>query len=82
MRLTGQAESSSSSLDVGNERNRTGAAIVSPALTTVRQPLAKMGRTAVSLLIRLLERQRFETLHVELATRLVIRDSTAPPRAV
>jgi len=32
-----------------------------------------MGRTGVSLLNRLLERQRFETLHVELATRLVVR---------
>src|SRR6266567_8454423 len=57
------------------------ATIVVPTLTTVRQPLAEMGRTAVSLLIRLLERQRFETLHVELATRLVVRDSTAPPRS-
>jgi LacI family transcriptional regulator len=57
------------------------ATIVSPALTTVRQPLAEMGRTAVSLLIRLLERHRFETLHLELATRLVVRESTAPPRA-
>jgi LacI family transcriptional regulator len=56
------------------------ATIVTPALTTVRQPLAEMGRTAVSLLNRLLERQHFETLHVELATRLVVRDSTAPPR--
>jgi LacI family transcriptional regulator len=56
-----------------------GATIVTPALTTVRQPLAEMGRTAVSLLNRLLERQRFETLHTELGTRLVIRDSTAPP---
>jgi LacI family transcriptional regulator len=55
------------------------ATIVTPALTTVRQPLAEMGRTAVSLLMRLLERQRFETLHVELATRLVVRDSTGPP---
>jgi LacI family transcriptional regulator len=55
------------------------ATIVTPALTTVRQPLAEMGRTAVSLLIRVLERQRFEALHVELATRLVVRDSTAPP---
>ena len=55
------------------------AAIVTPALTTVRQPLAEMGRTAVSLLIRLLERQRFEALHVELATRLVVRKSTGPP---
>jgi LacI family transcriptional regulator len=55
------------------------ATIVTPALTTVRQPLEEMGRTAVSLLNRLLERQRFETLHVELATRLVVRESTAPP---
>ena len=57
------------------------ATIVSPALTTVRQPLAEMGRTAVSLLNRLLDGQDFETLHIELATRLVVRDSTAPPRA-
>jgi len=55
------------------------ATIVTPALTTVRQPLAEMGRTAVSLLNRLLERQHFETLHIELATRLVVRESTAPP---
>jgi LacI family transcriptional regulator len=58
------------------------ATIVTPALTTVRQPLAEMGRTGVSLLNRLLERQRFETLHVELATRLVVRESTAPPKRV
>jgi LacI family transcriptional regulator len=56
------------------------AAIVTPALTTVRQPLAEMGRMAVSLLLRLLENQRVEGLNVELATRLVVRDSTAPPR--
>src|SRR5581483_825532 len=56
------------------------ATIVTPALTTVRQPLAEMGRTAVSLLTRLLENQRIETLHIELGTRLVVRDSTAPLR--
>src|SRR5207253_2649323 len=56
------------------------ATIVSPTLTTVRQPLAEMGRTAVNMLQRLLDRQRFETLHIELATRLVVRESTAPPR--
>ena len=55
------------------------ATIVTPKLTTVRQPLAEMGRIAVSLLMRLLEQQRVETLHVELGTRLVVRDSTAPP---
>jgi DNA-binding LacI/PurR family transcriptional regulator len=34
---------------------------------------------AVSLLLRLLENQRVEALSVELATRFVVRDSTAPP---
>jgi LacI family transcriptional regulator len=57
------------------------AEIVTPALTTIRQPLAEMGRIAVSLLMRLLDNQRLEALHVELGTRLVVRDSTAPPRS-
>jgi LacI family transcriptional regulator len=55
------------------------AEIVTPMLTTVRQPLAEMGRMAVSLLERLLEGQRIEALHVELRTQLVVRQSTAPP---
>ncbi len=55
------------------------AAIVTPALTTVRQPLAEMGRMAVSLLVRLLDKQRVEALRVELATRLIVRESTAAP---
>jgi LacI family transcriptional regulator len=50
----------------------------SPMLTTVRQPLAEMGRIAVSLLIRLLEGHRIDALHVELATELVERGSTGP----
>jgi LacI family transcriptional regulator len=49
-----------------------------PQLTTVRQPLQEMGRLAVSLLIRLMERQRLDALHVELATELIVRDSTGP----
>jgi LacI family transcriptional regulator len=53
------------------------ATMITPELTTVRQPLEEMGRMAVTLLTRLLERRHFETLHVELATRLVVRDSTA-----
>ena len=57
------------------------ASIMHPPLTTVRQPLAEMGRMAVSQLVRLLQNQRIEALHVELATRLVVRESTAPPRA-
>ena len=57
------------------------AAVTRPGLTTVRQPLAELGRTAVSLLLRQLENRRLEPLRVELETRLVIRDSTAPPRS-
>ena len=49
-----------------------------PTLTTVRQPLGEMGRIAVGLLIRLLDRHRLDALHVELATELIIRDSTGP----
>ncbi len=56
------------------------ATLVTPALTTVRQPLGEMGRTAVNVLVRLLERRASETPHIELATRLVVRESTAPPR--
>lgn len=48
----------------------------SPMLTTVRQPLAEMGRMAVSLLIRLLDGHQVDALHVELATELVVRGST------
>ncbi len=55
------------------------AAIAVPALTTVRQPLAELGRTAVSLLLRQIGNKRFEPLRVELETRLVPRASTAPP---
>jgi LacI family transcriptional regulator len=51
-----------------------------PMLTTVRQPLQEMGRMAVTLLMRLLERHRSESLHVELATELVVRGSTGPAR--
>ena len=54
------------------------ARIVAPTLTSVRQPLAEMGRMAVSLLLRLLENQRVDALRIELATRLVVRESTAP----
>ncbi len=54
------------------------ASIVSPPLTTVRQPLAEMGRMAVNLLVRQLQNQPIEALHVQLETKLVVRESTAP----
>ena len=54
------------------------ASILTPTLTTVRQPLAEMGRMAVGQLVRLMQHRRIEALHVELATKLVIRESTGP----
>jgi LacI family transcriptional regulator len=53
--------------------------VVTPRLTTVRQPLEEMARMGAELLLRLIEGREIETLHVELATELVIRDSTARP---
>jgi LacI family transcriptional regulator len=58
----------------------TQAGIVTPRLTSVSQPLAEMGRMGVSLLIRILEGQRVDALRMELSTKLVTRQSTAPPR--
>jgi LacI family transcriptional regulator len=56
------------------------ATIVLPQLTSIRQPLAEMGRMGASLLVRLIEGQRVDALRVELSTKLVVRESTAPPR--
>ncbi len=51
---------------------------VFPPLTTVRQPLAELGRTAVAMLNRLVDGRQTEALRIELATQLVIRESTGP----
>lgn len=48
-----------------------------PKLTTVRQPLQEMGRMAVTALMRVLDGHQAEALHIELATQLVVRGSTA-----
>jgi LacI family transcriptional regulator len=55
------------------------ASLVTPALTTVRQPLQEMGRAAVSLLYRLIEGTPVDAPRLELSTRLIVRLSTAPP---
>jgi LacI family transcriptional regulator len=47
-----------------------------PRLTTVRQPLRELGRMAVTLLTRVLDGHEAESLHVELATELIIRGTT------
>jgi LacI family transcriptional regulator len=50
-----------------------------PALTTVRQPLRDMGRVALRTLLRLIAAEPLDAHHVELATALVVRESTGPP---
>jgi DNA-binding LacI/PurR family transcriptional regulator len=54
------------------------ASYVTPRLTTVHQSLHEMGRLAAGLLSRFIARQPIDTPHLELATRLVIRESAAP----
>jgi LacI family transcriptional regulator len=56
------------------------ASYVSPALTTVRQPLREMGREAVRQLLGLLAEPARPTARIVLETDLVVRHSTAPPR--
>jgi LacI family transcriptional regulator len=51
----------------------------SPPLTTVRQPLTEMARVAVRTALRLMAGETIESHHVELATELVLRGSTAAP---
>ncbi len=53
---------------------------VGPALTTIRQPLLKMGMTAADLVLSLADGRRPEQHRIELSTSLVVRGSTAPPR--
>jgi len=52
---------------------------VSPPLTTVRQPLAEMGRAAAQMLGSLIAGTPLRSGRVELSTELIVRESTAPP---
>lgn len=54
---------------------------LSPQLTTVHQPLRRMGEEATRLVLRLARGESIETLRLDLATHLVVRGSTAPPPA-
>ncbi len=51
----------------------------SPRLTSVHQPIANIGRTAVLTVVRLARGEPITTNRVELSTHLVVRDSTASP---
>jgi LacI family transcriptional regulator len=52
---------------------------VSPPLTTVRQPLAEMGRVAAQMLGELIAGLTLRPGRVELSTELIVRESTAAP---
>ena len=52
---------------------------VSPPMTTVRQPLAEMGRVAAEVLGDLIEGVSPRSRRLELSTELIVRESTAPP---
>lgn len=56
---------------------------LAPPLTTVRQPLAELGRRATEVLIDLLEGRGASPTAADLLLQpeLIVRDSTAPPRA-
>lgn len=58
-----------------------GAAFANPALTTVRQPLVRMGEIAAQALVSRIEQreEHFEDIAIE--PELIVRDSTARPEA-
>ncbi len=57
------------------------ASLVRPALSTVRQPLEQMGRMAVQMLMEIFRDPGVPPRRIELPTELILRDSTAPPKA-
>jgi DNA-binding LacI/PurR family transcriptional regulator len=56
------------------------AAFQNPSLTTIRQPLRKMGDTAARILLQRIRGQEGSPDIVSIYPELVIRESTAPPR--
>lgn len=58
------------------------AALLSPALTTVRQPLDEMGRLATLMLLQWLRNSEPPRQSVVLPTQLMVRSSTASPGGV
>jgi LacI family xylobiose transport system transcriptional regulator len=52
---------------------------VSPGLTTVRVPIAEMAEQAAELALRLRDEDEPSISRIDMATTLIVRDSTAPP---
>jgi DNA-binding LacI/PurR family transcriptional regulator len=55
------------------------AALVTPPLTTIRQPLARLGKEAAEVAIDLVDGTRTAPTRRMLPVELVVRESTAPP---
>lgn len=53
---------------------------LTPALTTVHQPLFEMGRVATNMVLRLVSGESLDSTRVELPTTLTKRASCAPPK--
>ena len=56
------------------------ASLIRPTLTTINQPLEKMGRVATQMLLDLLQNPEKKAERIELPTQLVVRDSCNAPR--
>jgi LacI family transcriptional regulator len=54
------------------------AAFIRPSLTTVRQPLAKMGRIAAETLLKIIEKKEEQPPEIAIEPGLVVRESTGP----
>ena len=52
-----------------------------PPLTTIRQPLTEMAAAAANMVVAIARNQPPSRTRLEVATELVVRGSTAPPRA-
>jgi len=56
------------------------ARVVSPALTTIRQPLEQIGAAAADMLLAAQPSGKLDPIRRRLDIELVVRESTAPPR--
>ncbi|MGD6741756.1 LacI family DNA-binding transcriptional regulator [Streptomyces sp. BH106] len=56
------------------------APVTSPPLTTIHGPVQEMGAVALRTALQLAAAERIDSHHVELATQLVVRESTRPLR--
>jgi LacI family transcriptional regulator len=54
--------------------------MVFPPLTTVQQPLEKMGHVATQMLLGILKDPKQEHGRIELPTELILRESTSAPK--